>query len=98
MPAETHSHREDVDVEMVVDLLVNELELDDDDPASIGLARLGIDDELSLMHLWEPVAEEFGERTLGELELPEQLPLTLGDLARLFHGALGGGAAAGSSS
>lgn len=96
MPAETHSHREELDLEMVVDLLANELELDDDDPAGLALADLGVDDELSVLHLWGPVAEEFGERTLGELELPDRPPSTLGDLARLFHDALTGGAPAGS--
>ncbi len=94
MPAETHSHREELDVELILDFLANELELDDDDPAILSLDGLGVDDDLSLLHLWDAVSEEFGERTLGELELPERPPVTLGDLAGTFLDALGGEAPA----
>lgn len=94
MPAETHSHREELDVELILDFLANELELDDDDPAILSLDGLGVDDDLSLLHLWDAVSEEFGERTLGELELPERRPVTLGDLAGTFLDALGGAAPA----
>ena len=90
MPAETHSHRDAIDVETVVGFLANLLEVDDEDPGELSLERLGIDDDLAVLDLWDSFAEEFGERTLGELEVPEQRPTSLGGLAAAFHEALGG--------
>lgn len=90
MPAETHSHRDDIDVDTVVGFLANVLELDEEDPGELSLDRLGIDDDLAMLDLWDSFAEEFGERTLGEFEAPEQRPTSLGGLAAVFHETLGG--------
>jgi len=35
------------------------------------LADVGIDNDLALFHLGDAVAEEYGERTVGELDLDE---------------------------
>lgn len=88
MPAETHSQRELIDVGIVLGFLSCELDVDPDDADSSTLEELAVDDDLSILHLWESVAEEFGERTLGELELPDRRPRTVADLASVFHEAL----------
>lgn len=88
MPAETHSRREAVELSTIVELLANILDLDDDDPAAATLDRLGVVDDLEVLDLWSAVAEEFGERTLGELDLPDPRPETLGELAAAFHDSL----------
>lgn len=97
MPAETHSRREDLDVGRVLEFLALVIGLPDEqrdeehDEHSVGeqsLAALGIDDDLSLLDLWDLVVEEYGERTVGEFEVPDPLPQSLADLASAFHRAL----------
>ena len=92
MPAETHSHREGLDVETVLGLLAAILGADGGPEQWEGLpvADFGLDDDLALLHLWELAAEELGERSLGELDVEDAQPATLGELADLFHDALRG--------
>lgn len=89
MPAETHSHAEDVDVTRVLDLLCAVVGMDPDGAADRSLVELGLDDDLAVLDLWSAVAEELGERSLGDLELPDRRPATVGELAELFLDALG---------
>ena len=71
MPAETHSHSEPVTVEDVLELLATVVQdgggLDPGTPVE----ALGLDDDLALLSFWDVVAEEFGERTLGEPDIEE---------------------------
>lgn len=90
MPAETHQHGERTDRGAVLDLLVAVVGIDVADAAACRLAELGLDDDLAILHLWAMVAEEFGERTVGDfdLDLVGDRPTTLGDLVELFDEAL----------
>ncbi len=88
MPAETHSHREAVDVDAVLALIAESVGADPDDAAERPLEEFDLDGDLALLDLWTVVAEEFGERSLGELELSEPRPATLAELAVAFHVAL----------
>lgn len=93
MPAETHQFIEDLDVDKVLELLVILVGVDaepTDDPGGIDLGPLGLDDDGAVLHLWDAVAEEYGERSVGELDLDDEPPATLGELAELFHLALRG--------
>ncbi len=74
MPAETHQQRDDVAVAEIIDLLVAVL-ASATDVAGVGpdalLADLGADSDLALFDLADVVAEEYGERGLGEIDLDE---------------------------
>lgn len=88
MPAETHQHRDAVTADEIVDLLVAVLATSTD-LARVGpdtlLADLGADSDLALFDLGDLVAEEYGERSLGEIDLDELWSArTIGDLARVF--------------
>jgi acyl carrier protein len=88
MPAETHQQRDDVTAGEIVDLLVAVL-ASSTDRAEIGpdtpLVDLGADSELALFDLADVVAEEYGERTLGEIDLDELWSeRTVGALAGAF--------------
>lgn len=84
MPAETHQRSEAVGVEAVLDLLACVVGLDADRAAEAPLADLELGDNLSILHLWDAVVEEYGERSVGDLDLDESRPSTLGELADLF--------------
>lgn len=87
MPAETHQLGEGIDRDVVLDLIATIVGTDVD-AADETLASLELEDDVSILHLWSAVVEELGERSVGELELDEQLPATLGELAALFHDTL----------
>lgn len=84
MPAETHQRSEAVDVGAVLDLLTCVVGLDAPRAADAPLTALELDDDLSILHLWDAVVEEYGERSVGDLELDGTRPTTLGELADLF--------------
>ena len=84
MPAETHQRSEAVGAEDVLDLLACVVGLDVGPAAEASLADLELSDELSILHLWEVVVEEYGERSIGDLDLDGSRPSTLGELADLF--------------
>lgn len=88
MPAETHQRSEVVGVDALLDLLACVVGLDAPRAAQARLADLELDDDLSVLHLWDAVVEEYGERSVGDLDLDLHLdgtrPATLGDLADLF--------------
>ncbi|MGE3447800.1 MAG: hypothetical protein AB7H92_09505 [Microbacteriaceae bacterium] len=84
MPAETHQRSEAVGVDAVLDLLACVVGLDAPRAAQARLADLELDDDLSVLHLWDAVVEEYGERSVGDLDLDGTRPATLGDLADLF--------------
>jgi hypothetical protein len=88
MPAETHQVNEPVDARVVLDLLTSILGVDPAGAAHLALDDVELDDHLSILHLWAAVVEEFGERSLGELELECAGPTTLGALAAAFAGSL----------
>lgn len=88
MPAETHQRRDVLTADEIVDLLVAVLATSTD-LAGVGpdtlLADLGVDSDLALFDLGDVVAEEYGERSLGEIELDELgSARTIGALARVF--------------
>lgn len=89
MPAETHQVGDRVDPGVVLDLLATLVGVEPEKAADLSLAGSGIDDDLSILHLWTAVAEEYGERSIGDLDLDDQRPATLGELAALFHASLG---------
>lgn len=89
MPAETHQQRDEVTVTEIVDLLVAVLASSSADLADVGpdtlLADLGVDSDLALFDLGDVVAEEYGERTLGEVDLDELWSArSIGALAGVF--------------
>jgi hypothetical protein len=86
MPAETHQRCEPIGVEDVAGLLACVIGLDAEQAADVPLADLHLDDDLSILHLWDVVVEEFGERSIGDLDLDldQTRPCTLGELAELF--------------
>jgi hypothetical protein len=88
MPAETHQHQEQVSVESVLEVLAAVLDVEPEAAGGTSLAALGVDDELGLLALWEAVAAELAERTLGSLAVEELDVRTLGELADAFHEAL----------
>ena len=84
MPAETHQHSDPPTASAVLDLIGAVLigsdgsDLDGDLP----LAGLGIDSDPVLLDLFDAVREEYGERTLGDVDLDElRGAATLGELA-----------------
>jgi hypothetical protein len=88
MPAETHQRRDEVTVAGILDLLVavlaSSMELAHVGP-NTPLTDLGIDSDLALFDLENVVAEEYGERTLGEIDLDELWSArTIGALAGVF--------------
>ena len=88
MPAETHQQRDEVTAAEIVDLLVAVLassaDLADVGPDTL-LADLGVDSDLALFDLGDVVAEEYGERTLGEIDIDELWSArTIGALAGVF--------------
>lgn len=88
MPAETHQQRDEVTAAEIVDLLVavmvSSADLPDVGPDTL-LADLGVDSDLALFDLGDVVAEEYGERTLGEIDLDELWSArTIGALAGVF--------------
>ncbi|MCB0976552.1 MAG: hypothetical protein KDB02_03755 [Acidimicrobiales bacterium] len=91
MPAETHQFGNDVDTGLILELLATLVGVDDGDAdlGGIPLDSVGVDDDVAVLHLWDAVAEEYGERSVGEVELDGELPSTLGELAELFHAQLG---------
>lgn len=88
MPAETHQRRERVDTGAILDLLATVVGVDTAEAADLSLADRELDDDLSILHLWATVVEEFGERSVGDLDLDDERPATLGGLAALFHRSL----------
>lgn len=84
MPAETHQRSEAAGAEAVLDLLACVVGLDADRAAEAPLADLELSDDLSILHLWDAVVEEYGERSVGDLDLDGGRPSTLGELADLF--------------
>lgn len=87
MPAETHQLGEGIDLDVVLGLVTAILGTEPD-ATDVSLADLELDDDVSILHLWSAIVEELGERSVGELELDEQPPATLGELATLFHDTL----------
>ena len=71
MPAETHSHSQPVTVEDVLELLATVVHDEGGLDAGTSLEVLGLDDDLALLSFWDVVAEEFGERTLGEPDIED---------------------------
>lgn len=71
MPAETHSHSEPVTADDVLELLATVVHGGDALDPGTPVDALGLDDDLALLSFWDVVAEEFGERTLGEPDLEE---------------------------
>ncbi|MGE3618822.1 MAG: hypothetical protein AB7L84_00040 [Acidimicrobiia bacterium] len=88
MPAETHQQRDDLGVDAVVELLAALVGIEPEGAGSATLAALDLDDDLALLRLWDLVAEELGERSLGDLDLSDARPATLGALAEEFLRAL----------
>jgi hypothetical protein len=83
MPAETHSYRDPLEVSNVIELLWAVLGGPGDPPAvGASLSDLGIDTDLELLDLFDAAGEEFGERTLADIEVEDLQALrTIGDLA-----------------
>jgi hypothetical protein len=83
MPAETHQHRDPIRPGAVLELLWTVLALPDQDPdPGVLLDDLGVDSDMMLLDLWDAAAEEYGERTLGDVDLEDLQQLTtLGELA-----------------
>lgn len=85
MPAETHQLSDHAGTEAVLDFLLDTVGASD---PGVELAALDLDDDLSVLHLWRCAAEEFGERSLGDLDLDDGRPRTLAELADLFEAEL----------
>lgn len=88
MPAETHQQRDEVTAAEIIDLLVAVL-ASSADLAGVGpdtlLTDLGVDSDLALFDLGDVVAEEYGERSLGEIDVDELWSArTIGALATVF--------------
>ncbi|MCD9622262.1 hypothetical protein [Rhabdothermincola salaria] len=86
MPAETHQHRDQVTSDDVLELLLVVLEVPDRSSAGADteLGEVGIDSDLALLDLWDAIVEEFGERTLGEIDLDDlRAAHTVGELAEV---------------
>ena len=88
MPAETRQVRDPVDARWVLDLLTSVVGVDPADAAHLALVDLELSDDLSILDLWAAVVEEFGGRSIGELDLEGTQPTTLAQLAAAFFGSL----------
>jgi hypothetical protein len=72
----------------VLEFLACLVGVDQESAATAPLARFDLDNELSIVALWQAIADEFGERSLADVELDDIVPATLGDIARLAHQTL----------
>ncbi len=88
MPAETHQLSEQTDARAILDLVATPVGVDPDDATDLSLAAVDLQDDLAILHLWASVVEEFGERSIGDIELDDPRPVTLAELATLFHESL----------
>jgi len=88
MPAETHSYRDPPEISTVIELLWAVLGGPGEPPAvDTSLAHLGIDTDLELLDLFDAAGEEFGERSLAEVDVDDLQALrTIGDLAEAIIG------------
>ena len=88
MPAETHSYRDPPEVGNVIELLWAVIGGPGEPPTvDTSLADLGIDSDLELLDLFDAAGEEFGERTLAEIDLEDLQALrTIGDLGEAIIG------------
>jgi hypothetical protein len=83
MPAETHSRHDPLEVGGVIALVWSVLGEPGDppDPGAM-LSDLGIDTDLELLDLFDAFAEEYGERSLADVDLDDlQTLATIDDLA-----------------
>jgi hypothetical protein len=72
MPAETHRLGEPVDGPAVLDLfwaLVARPGDPETPDRDLTLRQLDVDDDISVLELWESATEEFAERTVGEPDI-----------------------------
>ena len=84
MPAETHRRSSAVATIDVVALFGAVLGLDGGVTEHRSLVELGCDDDLTLLDLWEAGIEEYGERTVADVDVEElRAARTLAGLARL---------------
>jgi hypothetical protein len=88
MPAETHQLNEQTDAQTILDLVAALVGVDPDEAPGLSLASVDLTDDLAILHLWASVVEEFGERSVGDIELDDLRPTTLAALATLFHESL----------
>jgi len=88
MPAETHRQGDPVAEDAVLEFLACLIGVDPESAAAAPLARFDLDNELSIVALWQAIHDEFGERSLGDVDLDDEVPATLGDIARLAHQTL----------
>lgn len=88
MPAETHQLSEQTDARAILDLVATLVGVDPDEATELSLASVDLHDDLAILHLWACVVEEFGERSIGDIELDDPRPGTLAELATLFHESL----------
>lgn len=95
MPAETHSYREEITEAQVLELLwvlVTDPDVAGAPEPERTLEELGIDEDLALLSLWDATTEEYGERTLGDLDVEEaRASRDLGQLAKVFAKACAAG-------
>jgi hypothetical protein len=86
MPAETHQHRDPVDLETVLELLWAVTAAPGEPDPDVPLTVVGLAGDLPMLDVWDAVSEEYGERTLGVPELDELRELrTVGELATLVQ-------------
>ena len=92
MPAETHQLAEPPSLDDLVDFIASLLDTDPSEASTTSLAEAGVEDDLDLLHLWQAVAEEYGERTLGDFDADfcGEPPHTVEELADAWLMALGG--------
>ena len=88
MPAETHTCREAVTSEDLLDLFKAVVTCAGDDRSPLADRRhvlVGIADDRSVLDLWDVRIEEYGERTLGEFGLEAfREAVAPGELAAAF--------------
>ena len=91
MPAETHRRSDPIDAQGILDLLADLVGMDATSAAHALLIDLRVDDDLSILDLWDAVLEEYGERCVGDLDLAfdERRPASLTELAQWFAHLLG---------
>ncbi|GEM_PF-4837673 len=88
MPSETHQCAAQVSVDEILHWLASLVDVETSHAAWVPLALFNLDNELAIVRLWELIVDDFGERGLGTLDLDEQVPSTLGELASTFYDAL----------